>query len=78
MIIKKEYKLGNIISSTLIDDIEKIDTGVYDNGISFINAYKRNRKKEDDFETIVVDNINVYIENDHGETLQILRYKKVR
>lgn len=78
MIVKKEYKSGNLISSTLIDDVEKIDTGTYDNGISFINVYKRGRKKEDDFETIDVNGINVYIENDKGETLQILRSKKER
>lgn len=78
MIIKKEYKTKNIINYTLIDNIDRIDTGIYDNGVSFINVYKRDRKKDDEFTTIDIVGVNIYVENDQGETLQIFRSKKER
>lgn len=73
MILQKEYKAGNIINSTYIDGIDKVDVGVYDNGISFCNVYKKNRKKEDDFETVAADGITIYLLNDEGKTLRALR-----
>ena len=73
MIIQKEYKADNIINNTYIDDIDKVDVGVYDNGISFCNYYKKNRKKEDDFETVDANGINIYILNNDGKTLRALR-----
>lgn len=77
MLIKKEYRTNNAIKYTLIDGIEKIDTGVLeDENISFINVYKKDRKKEDDFETIEVRNMIVYVCNDEGKTLQIIGRKK--
>lgn len=76
MIIQKEYNADNIISTTYIDGIDKVDTGVYDNGISFCNIYRQNRKKEDDFETIEVRGFNLYILNDTGKTLRALRCKR--
>jgi len=73
MIIKKEYKSKNAISYTLTDNIEKIDSGVLENGTSFINVYKRDRKKDDDFETILIESVNIYVCNDEGKTLSIFR-----
>lgn len=76
MILQKEYRADNIIKNTYIDDIDKVDVGVYDNGISFCNVYKKNRKREDDFETIAADGFNIYILNDTGKTLRALRCKQ--
>ena len=75
MIIQKEYKADNIITTTYIDGIDKVDTGVYDNGVSFCNIYRKNRKKEDDFETIEARGMNIYILNDEGKTLRALRQR---
>lgn len=76
MIVQKEYLADNIITNTYIDGIDKVDVGTYDNGISFCNIYKTNRKKQDEFETINVDGFNVYILNDTGKTLRALRYRR--
>jgi len=73
MILKKEYKSNNAIRWTLIDDIDKIDSGKLDDGRDFINVYKRGRKREDDFETIIIESVNVFIMNEEGKTLQIFR-----
>ena len=75
MIIQKDYLADNIIKTTYIDGVDKVDTGVYDNGISFCNIYRKGRKKEDDFETITADGINIYILNSEGKTLRALRSK---
>ncbi len=71
MIVKKEYK-NRALKYTLIDDVEKVDVSE-DNGITFLNVYKNNRKKDDDFETINIEGINVYVCNDNGKTLAIYR-----
>lgn len=73
MIIQKDYKADNVIKTTYIDGVDKIDVGVYDNGISFCNIYIKGRKKEDDFETINVDGFNLYVLNNEGKTLRALR-----
>ena len=39
----------------------------------FINIYKNNRQKDDDFETIEISNLNVYVMTDTGKTIQIYR-----
>ena len=70
MIIKKEYKGNHAIKYTLIDNIEKIDVN-NDQDLTYINVYKNNRKNLDDFETINVIAMNVYIFNDTGKTLEI-------
>lgn len=75
MIIQKDFLADNIIKTTYIDGIDKVDTGVYDNGVSFCNIYRKNRKKEDDFETIEANGINIYILNDEGKTLRALRQR---
>ena len=75
MIVKKEYKDRNVIKYTTIDDIDRIDEGVLENGNTFINIYKISRKKDDDFETIEVDKLNIYIMSDDGKTLSIHRSK---
>lgn len=72
MIIKKEYKGNHAIKYTLIDNIEKIDVN-NDQELTYINVYKNNRKNQDDFETINVIAMNVYICNDTGKTLAIYR-----
>ena len=36
MIVKKEYKDRNVIKYTTIDDIDRIDEGVLENGNTFI------------------------------------------
>lgn len=72
MIIKKEYKKNIPIKYTLIDNVEKIDVNE-DNDLTYINIYRTNRKNYDDFETINVNNLNVYICNDAGKTLAIYR-----
>lgn len=71
MLVKKEYK-NQALKYTLIDDVDRVDVSE-DNGKTFLNVYKRTRKKEDDFETINVSNINVYVCNDTGKTLSIYR-----
>lgn len=71
MIIKKEYK-NRVLKYTLIDGVDKVDVSE-DNGITFLNVYKLGRKKDDDFDTINVDGINVYVCNDTGKTLAIYR-----
>jgi hypothetical protein len=73
MILKKEYKNDNIIKNTLIDYVDKIDEGFLDDGTQFINIYRQNRKREDDFENLLIKDINVYLCNDQGKTLQIFR-----
>lgn len=73
MILKKVYKTNNAIKSTLLDGVDKVDEGVLDNGTHFVNVYFSNRKKEDEFETIIVDGVDVFIENESGKTLQIIR-----
>lgn len=75
MIIQKDYLADNIITTTYIDGVDKVDVGVYDNGISFCNFYKKNRKKEDDFETIEIKGLNLYLLNDEGKTLRALRQR---
>lgn len=78
MIIQKSYRAGNVINTTYIDDVDKVDTGVYDNGVSFCNLYRRGRKRDDDFETLEADNYDIYILNSEGKTLRALRSKKDR
>ena len=73
MILKIEYKTDNIVKYTLKDSIDKVDVGTLDDGTTFINVYKENRKKEDDFETITLKGINAYLMNSDGKTLQIFR-----
>lgn len=75
MILKIEYKTDNIVKYTLKDSIDKVDVGTLDDGTTFINVYKENRKKEDDFETINLKGINAYLMNSDGKTLQIFRSK---
>ena len=72
MLIKKEYKTKNAVNYTLIDNVEKIDFGTID-GVDFVNVYKTNRKKDDDFETITIKGITLYIMNQDGKTLSIFR-----
>ncbi len=76
MIVQKEYRAGNIVNNTYIDDVDKVDVGAFDDGTSFCNIYKKHRKKDDDFETITVDGFNVYILNNDGKTLRALRSKR--
>ena len=45
MILKVEYKTDNIVKYTLKDSIDKVDVGTLDDGTTFINVYKENRKK---------------------------------
>ena len=73
MILKKEYKSGNVINYTLIDNIEKIDYGMFDNGEKFINVYYSKRSKPDEFETIKLDGITAYLMNNNGKTLNIYK-----
>ena len=73
MIVQKSYRAGSIVSNTYIDNVEKVDTGVYDDGTSFCNIYKKDRKKEDEFETIKVEGFDLYILNNDGKTLRALR-----
>ena len=75
MILKIEYKTDNVVKYTLKDSIDKVDVGTLDDGTTFINTYKLNRKKEDDFETVTIKGVNVYLLNDSGKTLQIFRSK---
>ena len=75
MIIKKEYKTQNSIKSTMIDNIDRIDDGVFENGNQFINIFKKGRQKEDDFETIEIVNMSLYVMTDSGKTIQIYRGK---
>ena len=75
MIVKKEYKDRNVIKYTTIDDIDRIDEGVLENGNTFINKYKRSRKKDDDLETNEIDKLNIYIMKKKKKTLSIHRSK---
>ena len=75
MILKVEYKTNNIVKYTLKDSIDKVDVGTLEDGTTFINVYKVNRKRDDDFETIDIDGVNAYLLNDSGKTLQIFRSK---
>ena len=75
MIIKKEYKTQNSIKSTMIDNIDRIDDGVFENGTQFINIFKKGRQKDDDFETIEIVNMSLYVMTDSGKTIQIYRGK---
>ena len=76
MIVQKDYTAGNVINTTYIDGIDKVDIGIYDNGTSFCNIYRSNRKRDDDFETIEVNGFNLYVLNDQGKTLRALRQKR--
>lgn len=73
MIIKKEYKTLNSIKNTVIDNIDRIDDGVFDDGTQFINIFKKSRQKDDDFETIEIKNMSLYVMTDSGKTIQIYR-----
>ena len=75
MIIKKEYKTQNSIKSTMIDNIDRIDDGVFDDGVQFINIFKKGRQRDDDFETIKIVNMSLYVMTDSGKTIQIYRGK---
>lgn len=75
MIVKVEYSSDNVIKYTMKDSIEKIDSGTLDDGTQFINLYKVGRKKDDDFETITIKGLSVFIMNNEGRTLQIFRGK---
>lgn len=76
MIVKKayEYTLDSQISYSLIDNVEKTDVG-YDekHNRNFVNVYIKNRKDQNEFSTIYVEDITVYICNDQGKTLSIIR-----
>ena len=72
MIIKKEYRLNNVVQYTMIDNIDKVDVGKFDNGQQFINIYLKG-KKPDEFETIIIDNVIVYLMNNTGKTLSIYK-----
>ena len=72
MILKKEYHKNNTVQYTMIDNIDKVDVGVLDNGKNFINVYFKG-SKQDEFETIVLDGITVYLMNNTGKTLAIYK-----
>lgn len=72
MLIKKEYKTRNAVNYTLIDNVDKIDFGTID-GVDFVNVYKNGRKKDDDFETINIQGLTLYLMNSDGKTLNIFR-----
>ena len=72
MIIKKEYRKNNTIQYTMIDNIDKVDVGTLDNGKNFINIYFKGNK-QDEFETLVLDGITVYLMNNTGKTLAIYK-----
>lgn len=72
MIIKKEYRKNNTIQYTMLDNIDKVDVGVLDNGKNFINIYFKGNKP-DEFETLVLDGITVYLMNNTGKTLAIYK-----
>ena len=78
MIIQKDYIADNVIKTTYIDGVDKVDVGTLDNGISFCNIYMKNRKKEDDFLTLTTDGVILYILNEEGKTLRILKTKRDR
>lgn len=78
MIIQKDYLADNVIKTTYVDGIDKVDVGSLDNGISFCNIYMKSRKKEDDFITLTTEGVTLYILNDDGKTLRILRTNKDR
>ena len=78
MIIQKDYTADNVIKTTYIDGVDKVDVGLFDNGISFCNVYMKNRKKDDDFFTVTTENTILYLLNDDGKTLRILKTKKDR
>lgn len=73
MIIKKEYRKSNVVQYTMIDNIDKVDYGVLDNGKKFLNIYTKGCK-QDEFETLVIENgIIVYLMNNTGKTLTIYK-----
>ena len=72
MIIKKEYRKNNTIQYTMLDNIDKVDVGVLDSGKNFINIYFKGNKP-DEFETLVLDGITVYLMNNTGKTLAIYK-----
>lgn len=78
MIIQKEWQADNVIKTTYIDNIDKVDVGTFDTGISFCNVYMKSRKREDEFETLTTECMTIYLLNDEGKTLRILRTKKDR
>ena len=73
MIHKVEYRTNNVVKYSLKDSIDKVDVGALEDGTTFINVYKVNRKKDDDFETINIDGIKAYLMNDSGKTLVIYK-----
>ena len=75
MIVQKEYTAGNVIKTTYIDNIDKVDVGIFDDGTSFCNVYLKGRKKEDEFETLKAEGFSIYILNSEGKTLRALRQK---
>ena len=78
MLLQIDYQADNIIKTTYIDNIDKVDTGTYDDGVSFCNVYLKTRKKEDEFTTYTTDGVVLYLLNGEGKTLRILRTKKDR
>lgn len=72
MIIKKEYRKNNTIQYTMLDNIDKVDVGALDSGKNFINIYFKGNKP-DEFETLVLDGITVYLMNNTGKTLAIYK-----
>lgn len=72
MILKKEYKTKNIISSTVIDNIERYDEGTLEDGTKFINIYRKG-SQNDAFETIEIKNMSIFIMSNEGKTIQIYR-----
>lgn len=79
MIIKKSntYKFGdNPISYSLIDNIEKIEVGCDKNHgqpRNYINMFLKGRKDSKEFEKLWVDDITVYVCNDSGKTIQVIK-----
>lgn len=78
MLLQIDYQADNVVKTTYIDGIDKVDTGVYDDGVSFCNVYLKTRKKDDEFTTYTTEGMILYILNSEGKTLRILRTKKDR
>ena len=78
MLLQIDYQADNVIKTTYLDGIDKVDVGNLDNGISFCNVYLKTRKKEDEFTTYTTEGTTLYILNSEGKTLRILRTKKDR
>ena len=78
MIIKKAHTYGvdDSISYTMIDNVEKIDVGCDINNYphrNYINIYYIKRKDPKEFERLWVEDITVYVCNDQGKTLQVIK-----